>query len=672
MDKENKKRSAMEGSSGVSQLRDRRRRRKDSGDSATASASLLVPVSGMPVSAEVVAADIKSETLDNQRNLANAQDLNCSWKSSSRRKRTKDCSDSATASASLLTLVSGMPVSAEVVAADIKSETLDNQRNLAGAQDLNCSWKSSSRRKRTKDCSDSATASASLLTLDVSGMPVSAEVVAADLKPEKLDNKGKLAGAQDMTDSWKSSSRRKRTTDGSDSTTASASLLAPVPAPLLQPLLLNIIPGLEDGCLIFSRHSLLCPRDRMALESAITNNQVMRGPPVSTQVEVATFSRWNAPCYNEVRMATAVLQEPGQNQSSYQTTPASNKEDKRGLNWSDLPEEILGLVATCGHLSVREVGNMRETCIAWKSAIPVMGRPWLVLSRCVAQSGDNFSFWTISPNVAELQPIQAWAPAFPTTCWGSSTGALALRRANSGSDLYLYRPLGGYIQILESLPIGTTPEALFTSPMQLWGIIKCAIFSPDSKVYIEEGGHGWHKQDRFGAHIRSVEFSDPLGIINVADNTNVVRIDVMGDVVNEARLHLPDIMPWLENGHHVFNLNGSVHLCIIGKSTTSGQVMARIFALAEGFVLEPTSSIGHHCLFLGPNRAIVCSSEDGPVGRRAETIYIEDRCEVHRNARILMINVVTQQVVTISFPPEVAVNIRCYGPSRWLNAWEMP
>ncbi|OEL29723.1 hypothetical protein BAE44_0009260 [Dichanthelium oligosanthes] len=276
------------------------------------------------------------------------------------------------------------------------------------------------------------------------------------------------------------------------------------------------------------------------------------------------------------------------------------------VDWSELPAWLVGLVATCGRLSLGDVCRMRATCRAWKAALPLpeMGGPWLVLSPAAAGVSDRrISFWAISPDSGVLVEIPAWSPPTFTSCWGSCDGALALRTHGDGSlplrthghALFLYHPLRRCRWNLHQLPSGKTPQRLFVSVVDHWGTMNCAAFSPESRLYIADGdigedaegvgGEGWMEQPKFSGGVRSIEFGNQFNI-HVANNENKIEIDVFQNDVATAGVDLEGMEPWPDNGHHLFLLQEEVFMCVIGQCKDNHQTVVRLFAVVQGQAMK--------------------------------------------------------------------------------------
>ncbi|KAG2559848.1 hypothetical protein PVAP13_8KG198651 [Panicum virgatum] len=181
--------------------------------------------------------------------------------------------------------------------------------------------------------------------------------------------------------------------------------------------------------------------------------------------------------------------------------------------------------------------------------------------------------------------------------------------------------------------------------------------------------------------MRSVNFMTGVTFAG-ATATNDLILDRIGRQQHQPfivirlaeQLHLDaSMVTWMQNGQHIFLCGPSAYFLILTRSILNiNEVGVRCFRIQHkgGRVnMVEVDSIGPYSVYLGANQPLVLNSMDGLLGRRQNTVYVEDSDGIVRTSRVLAIDIGTQEVWEIPFPDDMAVE-PMDPPASWTAVFD--
>jgi len=388
----------------------------------------------------------------------------------------------------------------------------------------------------------------------------------------------------------------------------------------------------------------------------------------------------------------------------------------------NLPHELVAKIARFVITSsIRSAIAMKLCCKSWNKSFEISGPilvhtrnhptcPAITLLKIPAHQGlqEPFRFEVVDC----LCP-----PPQQNMCWGSSQGLLALKNVRN-NKVCLHCFTCGYGRDLPDPPQEHTPKGIY-----LQGLSVFAVFTENGQLQVEpcdleldrtllyrlrlhvgshaEGGLIDREIDGEDVELglflnwcwdlypgtegfvpmRSVNFMTGVTFAG-ATATNDLILDRIGRQQHQPfivirlaeQLHLDaSMVTWMQNGQHIFLCGPSAYFLILTRSILNiNEVGVRCFRIQHkgGRVnMVEVDSIGPYSVYLGANQPLVLNSMDGLLGRRQNTVYVEDSDGIVRTSRVLAIDIGTQEVWEIPFPDDMAVE-PMDPPASWTAVFD--
>ncbi|KAL6843871.1 hypothetical protein ACP4OV_026442 [Aristida adscensionis] len=270
--------------------------------------------------------------------------------------------------------------------------------------------------------------------------------------------------------------------------------------------------------------------------------------------------------------------------------------------WGAIPNDVLWKIVNT--INLKDVAAMRLASVTWRDTFP--GPPFCIISHIPTGTP---TVWAINSKGSFVQI--PYMQNLPQTSYAGER--------------------------LPVLPGQLKPEGLFI--FQNRRLLRFLIVVGDSRAFALQAG-AFQELDEEGGHsIRSVHFKVPW--LFTVDLNCEVKASVENMTIQQPEV--PELSegksPLIKNGHHLFECNGQLYLCIVLEC---GEVKTvKLYRAVEqrdeygdmvivSFI--PDEDIGPFSVYFRPNQALVCPSNDTLIGRKRNThilkismVSVEDR-----------------------------------------------